>query len=617
MWPVLLGAGLTLASACATPVGVYPLTSRSFQQQVTASALSSGSPSRFSDQVLQRFNLRDRFAREPAAALAVLHTTLSTDDVDEHRLFALAELSYLHAERTRARPYYLAAVVYAYAFLFRGAEAAPPDPLDPRTRLAAELYNQALTEGLRNGAHVVVAAGEHPLPFGRLDVDLPGGEPMWGGRTLDEFLPASDMGVRGLRNRYRRAGLGAPLVARLGALQERPPPRYSRVPPILKVPMTAFLRLEHVRTGLVTGQLRGALELYSMDAASRIAVEGRQVPLEFEPSAALASTLEGAPVWDAELRTFLSGSFLAGGSALYALTPYRPGRVPVILIHGTASSPARWADLVNELQADPRVAPRIQLWLFAYNTGLPILYSSGLLRESLAQTVDELDPLGTDPALRRMVLIGHSQGGLLAKLAVVDSGTRFWDNVSDTPFEELQVSDATRATLRRSLFMTPLPFVTRVVFVATPHRGSDVAGFLTQRLSWLVVRALTLPPSLVRVGGEILIGSEDPRLRRQLRQGLQRSVDNMDPGNPGIQTLATIPIAPGVTAHSIIAVKEGESLAEGGDGVLSYRSAHLDETVSELIVRSGHSVQGHPEAIEEIRRILLEHLDLGGSAPPG
>ena len=75
-----------------------------------------------------------------------------------------------------------------------------------------------------------------------------------------------------------------------------------------------------------------------------------------------------------------------------------------------------------------------------------------------------------------------------------------------------------------------------------------------------------------------------------------------------------MPIAPGVTAHSIIATKGGGSLGETGDGVVSYRSAHLDEAVSELIVRSGHSVQAHPEAIEEIRRILLQHLGTVGPA---
>jgi len=197
---------------------------------------------------------------------------------------------------------------------------------------------------------------------------------------------------------------------------------------------------------------------------------------------------------------------------------------------------------------------------------------------------------------------------------VVDSGTRFWDNASETPFEDLRVSDETRAVLRRSMFMTPLPFVDRVVFLATPHRGSDVAGFLVSQFRWLVAWALTLPPGLLQITGEVLTGSEDPRLRQQLRQGLPRSVDNMSPTNQAIKTLVTLPIAPGVTPHSIIAIKGGGSIGEGGDGFVSYRSAHLDEAESELIVRSGHSVQGNPEAIEEVRRILLLHLGSEGPA---
>jgi pimeloyl-ACP methyl ester carboxylesterase len=612
----LLAFGVLLASACAPPVGVDPITLEVYQREVTANALSAGIPSQFSAQVLQRFDLRERFEREPWAALAELHASLGTE-ANENSLFALAELSYLHAGQTNAASYYLAAAVYAYAFLFRGEGVPPPDPFDPRTRLAAELYNRALTEGLRSGADVVVAPGEHLLPFGRIDVDLPGGEPVWAGRSLDEFLPASHVHVRGLRNRYRRAGLGAALVARLGPVRNVAAPRYSRLPPVLKVPVTAFLRLDHVREGLATGQLRGALELYSMDAASEIVVEGRAVPLEFEPSAALAYTLDRAPVWDSEIRAFLRGTFLQSEGVLYTLTPYRPGRVPVVLIHGTASSPARWADLVNELEADPRIAPRVQLWFFSYNTGLPILYSGGLLRESLTRTVAELDPEGTDPGMRRMVLIGHSQGGLLAKMAVVDSGTKFWDNVSEKPLEELRVSDETQAILRRSMFMTPLPFVERVMFVATPHQGSDVAGFFVERLRWLVAWGLTLPPSLIRATGEVLVGSEDRRLRLQLRQGLPRSLDNMNPGNQAIKTLATLPMAPGVTAHSIVAIKGNGSPGEGGDGVVSYRSAHLDGAASELIVRSRHSVQGHPQAIEEIRRILLQHLANAGTATAG
>ncbi len=59
--------------------------------------------------------------------------------------------------------------------------------------------------------------------------------------------------------------------------------------------------------------------------------------------------------------------------------------------------------------------------------------------------------------------------------------------------------------------------------------------------------------------------------------------------------------------HSIIAV-EGEGNPEkGNDGVVEYASAHIEEADSELVVRSGHSVQSNLLAIGEVRRILLEH----------
>jgi hypothetical protein len=612
---LLSGVALLLA-ACATPIGVDPIPPQEFERDLTASALSVDKPSRFSEQVLQRFNLTERFKEDPTGALAALRTTLDTAG-EENRLFALAELSYLHAEHGRARAYHFAAAVYAYAFLFRGEGHPPPDALDPRTRLAADIYNRALTQGFMatDRAEVMVAGGEQPLPFGRLDVDLPGGPPVWAGRQLEKFLPASNVAIRGLRNRYRQAGLGAPLVASLG-VAETVAPRFSLVPPGLKVPVTIFLHVDDVREGIRSGQLHASLELYTMDSAARITVEGREVPLEFEPSAALAYSLDNSRIWDTEIRGFLRGNYLDdGGGKLYTLTPYRPGHVPVVLIHGTASSPARWADLVNELNADPRIAPHIQLWLFTYNTGNPILYSAGLLHEALTKTVAELDPGGTDAALQHMVLIGHSQGGLLAKLMVVDSGTRFWDNMSESPFEELKVSATSRAIIERSVFMKPLPFVDRVLFVATPHHGSSLAGLLIGSFGRLVQWAVSLPPSLLRVTGEVLSGSEDPRIRYLLQQGLPRSVDNMSPGQPTIRILASLPIAPGVKVHSIIAVKGGgQSLDQAGDGVVSYRSAHLDGAVSELIVRSGHSVQGNPDAIEEVRRILIEDLRVRGLA---
>jgi hypothetical protein len=54
--------------------------------------------------------------------------------------------------------------------------------------------------------------------------------------------------------------------------------------------------------------------------------------------------------------------------------------------------------------------------------------------------------------------------------------------------------------------------------------------------------------------------------------------------------------------------RAGQSWVEtGDDGVVEYRSAHIEGVESEYVVRSGHSTQGDPHTIEEVRRILLLH----------
>jgi hypothetical protein len=55
-------------------------------------------------------------------------------------------------------------------------------------------------------------------------------------------------------------------------------------------------------------------------------------------------------------------------------------------------------------------------------------------------------------------------------------------------------------------------------------------------------------------------------------------------------------------------------LQHGRDGVVAYASAHVDYVESELVVRGSHSCQSLPATIEEVRRILHEHLK---ELPPG
>jgi pimeloyl-ACP methyl ester carboxylesterase len=275
-----------------------------------------------------------------------------------------------------------------------------------------------------------------------------------------------------------------------------------------------------------------------------------------------------------------------------------------VFIHGTASSSARWAEMVNDLSNEPEIRRHFQIWAFTYDTGNPVLYSAMQLREALSHTVEEFDPAGTNPCLRQMVLIGHSQGGLLTKLTAVESGDRFWRNSSDEPFDEADLSPETRDLLRRGLFVSPLPFVRRLVFISTPHRGSYRAGNVVRRL---IRRLVRLPGDVVALGADLIVDDPNTEIAHRMRH-VPTSIDNMAPGSPFEQALNSLPIAPGIVAHSIISVDGDGPYETGNDGVVEYQSAHIDGVASELVVRSPHSCQADPHTIEEVRRILLEQV---------
>jgi pimeloyl-ACP methyl ester carboxylesterase len=599
-------SGLVLiAWGCATPIGVHYVDRSVAYHSLTGNVLSVERPSSFSARELVNLNLYQRFEEDPVGALAELHAGLAPTG-DEDRVFALAELSFFYANESGDRSYYLAAVVYAYAFVLPGEHGTPPKGIDPRFRWAVDIYNQALTQAAKSqdGAYAIPMGGTFRLPFGELTVSFNEADLIWADFRMKDFIPAADVEVRGLRNRYRTPGIGAALAASIDPIGAATSKQDAYIPVRLKIPVTALLRLDDARGALKSGKIKGQLEFYTPDSARSIKFNGVEVPIEFETTSALALSLEGSPVWDFEIAGFRSGDFTIGQQrlGLYMLHPHRTGRMPVVLVHGTASSPARWAELINELENDPRFWEHYEIWLFIYNTGNPIAYSGMLLRDALTKAVADLDPEGKDPGLKQMVAIGHSQGGLLTKMTVIDSGTHLWP--FKVPPEELGVSVETRDLVSHALIFKPLPFVKRVVFIATPHGGSYQAlGFLGRLGSWFV----NLPGRFVKMNVELLT-LQTKGLYMGTVGGIPTSITNMTPGNPFIKNLASIPIADGVIAHSIIAVDSDGPLKEGGDGVVKYVSAHIDKVASEKVVRSSHSVQGNPEAIQEIKRILIDNV---------
>lgn len=605
---LLLGGLLLALAACAGPVSAVRVDPKVVQHDLARSAITTGEPSWPTRNVLLEQGLSGAFAERPEAALADLHRAMVATRGDIDLLFALAELSFLHGQAARRPDHTLAAAVYAYAFLFSEGAGAGPGRFDPRLRTAAELYNWALAEALStaDGGEVAPRGGLFPLPFGALEVAFDPATLRLGDRELHGFVPIAELKVEGLAMRYRWPGLGAPLAASTRPSDSSGPPR-DLLAPRLKVPVIALLRLPGARQRLVEGRpLAGALELHLAWDAESVSIAGERVPLENEPTAALAWTFTGLPIMELEVFGFLGR--LAGFERppLVSATPYRPGLIPAVFVHGTQSSIVRWAEMYNRLLADPELRGRYQFWFFQYDSGNPIALSSLRLREALTTALDRLDPDRRDPALRRMVLIGHSQGGLLVKMQAIDSGDRLWDAAFSKPLDELQLSDTTRALLRRGLFVTPLPEVSRVVFVCTPHRGAFVAAYeiVTNVIRWLV----TLPASLTTGIAADLLRNADA-FRGPLV--IPSAVDNMSPRHHFILALQDISVAPAITAHSIIAVQGEGPVDTLDDGVVKYTSAHIDGVESELVVRpSSHSTQGHPHTIEEVRRILRRHVDL-------
>jgi pimeloyl-ACP methyl ester carboxylesterase len=266
--------------------------------------------------------------------------------------------------------------------------------------------------------------------------------------------------------------------------------------------------------------------------------------------------------------------------------------------------------MINDLLRDPVIREKYQFMLYMYPTGVPIPIAAAGLRDTLQQAQQLYDPQGNDPAFERMVLFGHSMGGLLSHAMAVDSGEKLWQLNSDRRFNEILGEPEVLAQLERYLFFKPLPFVQRVVFLATPHRGSDLSRNMIGRVG---AGLISEPDHISDLLSKLIKSNPDAFDSRQFRR-MPTSIETLDTSSPLLKALLTMEPGRGVKFHSIIGSLRPGPRETTTDGVVPYLSAHIDGVESELTVRSDHGVQRSPEAILEVRRILLEHVGLVPSA---
>jgi pimeloyl-ACP methyl ester carboxylesterase len=275
------------------------------------------------------------------------------------------------------------------------------------------------------------------------------------------------------------------------------------------------------------------------------------------------------------------GPVIRDGSAeLRLAVPYQAGKVSVVFVHGLLGSPGSWSVMIDHLSTDPTVRAHFQFLTFRYDS-LQSIPESGLqLLEALDEARRRFDPEGRDPSFDRVVLVGHSLGGLVAKAATNTPDHRAFG--AGVPPPDGQRRPAT-------------PRVGRVIFIATPHRGAPVDRGVVRSVGiWL---AREVSPSFANRRPWGVAGAESSLT----------SVDQLTWDHPLLRDLERAGAAAEVPFHSIIAALREPSAEGATDGVVPVASARLGNARSEVVVRANHICYHHPEVIQEVRRVLIEH----------
>jgi len=300
---------------------------------------------------------------------------------------------------------------------------------------------------------------------------------------------------------------------------------------------------------------------------------------------------------------FRNPAELDGEAGLFFLEPYQPGKIPVVFIHGLWSDSDTWDVVLNELRMDPVLRERYQFAVFLYPTGSPFALNAMKLRKALSD-MRMLSGL-PDPAMDDTVLVGHSMGGILARLQICASDSILWDKFSKRPIESLQADPLTYTTLKDAFFFDPNPSIRRVVFVATPQKGSDFGGTYLRRL----VSSLVEQPDKIQKAIKKLTDDNPGAFQAPFLGGLPTSIDNLATNDPTLKAINHMPINPQTRLHSIIGDGKWLPLFQPGDGVVPKSSARLAGVDSELFVNDWHThVHRDLRSIHEIERILHRHL---------
>ena len=359
------------------------------------------------------------------------------------------------------------------------------------------------------------------------------------------------------------------------------------MPPVIYYGVTAIAEFEGSRCVL---SIKDPLN------AETVRVEGHTYPLAANYTAALAMILAQEKPQKLGLIRMLRPQEYAATFRVARFEPYKPDKTVVLVIHGLMDTPATWVPMINDLFGDRKIRRNYQFWFYSYPSGYPYPYSALILRR-------ELDVIEKKfPPRRKLVVIGHSMGGCISRTLITDAGDKLWLEAFGKPPAQVEMPADSKRLLEEALIFKHRPEIKRVIFMSTPHRGSELASNWIGRIGSMLIKT---PIRLLSVGPDILQSLAADPAALQLKR-LPNSVDTLAPNNRFVMAINQIPITPGIPYYSIIGDRGRGDTPKSSDGVVAYWSSHLDGAKSEFIAPCGHGSPRNPQAIAEVHRILDE-----------
>ena len=412
----------------------------------------------------------------------------------------------------------------------------------------------------------------------------PDPRPMWN-PALYTFTPADQFMIRGkyVEEHVSRPGIGAPVVA-VGKGDNKEW-RKNYFTKRVYYGVTAVARFEGNRC---------IIAFEDPLAQESTSVNGKKMDLAADFTVPLAVMLTSTAPRVPKLERLLNPEKWAETAQLARLEPYNPNKAVVLVIHGLMDSPSTWAPMIINLRSDPEIRKHYQFWFYSYPSGYPYPYSASILRENL-DGVEKRFPLH-----KPMVVIGHSMGGCISRLLITDTGDTLWKKLFNHAPAETNLPTYSKKLYTDALIFKHRPEIGRVIFIASPLKGSEMASLSIGRIGSMLVRT---PKKLLLAGNDALkvatFHANDLKLKRA-----PNSIDTLSPKNRFVRMINTIPIVNGIPYHTIIGDRGRGDSPHSSDGVVPYWSSHMDGAESECIVPSDHGAHQNPKAFAEVKRIL-------------